>query len=595
MSKVMAQVCFPNQGPGFSSFPPNHYSGPQFQNQSYLGPSQAYQPQQYYFPQGNVQLSQPPLFGRGFNCQPRFMNRSFQTSFGRAQMQPPSFGMMALPFLGQGLSSLVNYFENKPRPRGQSFREFSSYRGRSSSSDRSSRIYDDDFYSPKKDDGGPSAVPDSNSAGGNFNTSLPEVEEKQEKKEKPQTTQNWSQQTPDKRVATDEEKGLDLSDQEARPIPREELETPSPGATPPRPTQDLVEDVIIQADELPDMVQGPLTRDGCLDLIREQTKENGPLQGAYRIMATFYQDCHSITNILNSKTPLPDLKVSIKENMDKDKMRELHQKDLENYFEQHPYLKDRNLDQNPGQCRDLKKSPPVFSFGAKARYKGGPDGDINLFRNQSKSPICEFSNIACNSHPVTALDCSGFVHAALRASGLKVQRGPEPADYNTWGFNDVVINGDSCLEELSFSAEHTLASGDIISQSGHHMFMVSGVGEDPLGVKKALKNRDCSSISKSDFDFTFIQSGASRSIGVAHLSSDYPEVSTTIFNNLWAMAQEACNKAQSGEGRLRARTTNEEYSMVVVRHVGDSDPECVQESKPKLEGEECVEDCLDES
>lgn len=601
-SQVMAQQCFPHQGPGFVNSSPG-YMGGHFQNQALLAPAQAYQPQQYYFPQGNVHLSQPPILGGGMRCQPSFMNRPFQTSFGRAPMQPPNFMMNALPYLGQGLTGLADYFADRPRPSGKSYEQFLAESGRSSSSSsRDSRIDNDSFYSdlPDSNSAGASgrlsaADPDSMQSSDETKTEIGEKEKEKEKKEPEDKTEAKPQpeQTEDSdRAASDDDQGIDLSDPENDRIPLEEIEVPRPETIPPQSTEDTLEDIVDQTEKLPEQTQGLLSRVDCLDLIRDQSRNNSPLQGAFRVMATLYQDCESLTRILDHQTPLPELNVSIQEDMNKIKKRMLQRKDREHYFNEHPYLKDRDFDKSSSQCRDLRESPPIFSYGAKARFKGGAGGNIDLFRNQAEQRICKYSNVECNSAPVTALDCSGFIHAALKASGLKIQKGSEHPHYSTIAFNDIAMKEDSCFEELSFSAEQTLAPGDIISQSQHHMFMISGVGDDPLGVKKALKNGDCSRINRDDFDFTFIQSGASRSMGVAHLSSDYPEVSTTIFNNLMVMAQETCERAQSGEGRLRARTRSARSSMVVMRHAGQSDPECIEPSKPTLEGEECVEDCL---
>lgn len=601
-NEVTAQMCFPQQGPGFVA-PAPAYSGGHFQNQSLLAPAQAFQPQEYYFPQGNVQLSQPPLFGGGMQCQPGFMNRPFQTSFGQGQMQPPSFMQMALPHLGKGLSGLADYFEDRPRPRGQSYDEFISERD-GSSQDGSSPIDNESFYSPGNSDA-PSAIPDSNSAGASGQLNPPQRDTAQEPVEEEEPSAQDSEPEPEEedtpaqetqqRSASEDDAGIDLSDEGSSTIPIEEVEIPYPDTIPEQPVEDRLEDAVTQVADLPAQAQAPLTKEGCMDLIREQGVGNSPLQGAFRVMATFYQDCESLTKILNKDTPLPSLNVSIEEDMNKIKTRRLEPQNRENYFAEHPYLKGRDFEQVSEQCRDLRDAPPIFSYGAKPRYKGGAGGDIDLFRNQADAGICKYSNVDCDSPPVTALDCSGFIHSALKASGLKIEKGQEHPNYSTIALNDIAMKENTCLDELSFSAEQTLAPGDIISQSNHHTFMISGVGEDPLGVKKGIEAQDCSSISRSDFDFTFIQSGASRSIGVAHLSSDYPEVSTTIFNNLMAMAHETCERALAGEGRLRATTRNGRSSMVVMRHVGESDPECVEESKPELEGEECVEDCLNES
>lgn len=613
-----AQYCLPQQQAGFISSP---YSGGQFQHQALLAHPAAYNPQAYYFPQGNVHLSQPPFFGNGMRCMPTFMPPAgFQTSFGNQQMPQmnPMYGM--LPALGDGIGKLVTGFLGRSPDSGQSYDDFLSKRGETRE-ERSRRGRDfSSFTSPK----GPTVIPDSNSAGAGAISGAIESADTSSERSPGQSEENAEEREttpvdrgetvavtddPEEEVVEEAPRAIVVDEDEVGPplivdtieeISREEFRTDEeiPVAVPvARPVEEALEDTVDQLEEAQEaVVQLPpnLPKD-CRALIKEQIQGNGPLEGAYRVMATFYQNCDVISEVMDENTVIPNLSISSEETEKKVKIRALKAEDKEAYIQNHPYLKMVKDAGKPGpNCIDILDKPPIFSYGAKPRYTENRR-NINLFRDQTIRPICNYAHIDCDkSIPVTAIDCSGFIHAALRTAGLKVQKNAEALDYGTAGFVESMKSADSCLKAPAFNANDTIKGGDIITLSDHHMIMITSVNEDPLGIKKGIKAGDCQSIKRSDFQFTFMHSSAHRDMGVTHVSSQFPQASPTLLNNVLLLARETCKRHLEKSQGMKAmvKYNNPNRTLAVMRHVGDADPECKVNEPIKLEGEECVEDCL---
>lgn len=616
---VMAQYCRPMQSFGFASSP---YTGGHHQHQALLAHPAAYNPQGYYFPQGNVHLSQPPMFGAGMNCMPMMMPPGgFQTSFGAGAIPPmnPLYGM--LPALGEGLGKLATGLLNRKPSSGQSYSEFLSQR-RGDSRSSSGRDYSS-YTSPNRS-GGPQVIPDSNSAGGSLGTATttPPVEvpvatpvadpvedpvetPPQPAAEEPEEQIVEAPEQPQEPVVPRVEEEMEIEDEDVGPplvvtspseIPREEFEV-QPQVPSVRPEEDQIIDAIGDLEESQEVILAPLPIENkdCRTLIKEQIRGNLPLEGAYRIMATFYQNCDVIEEVLDSEEKLPPMGITTRQNENKVQIRSLTAETKDRYINEHPYLKIVKEAGRPAAgCQDVLARPPIFSFGAKAQYSSRRDR-VNLFRDQSQRPICHYANIDCeNSLPVTALDCSGFVHAALRASGLRIQKTNEALDYSTSGMIESMKSPDSCLEAPAFNANETIKGGDIISLSEHHMIMITSTAPDPLGVQKGIRAGNCNSIRRSDFQFTYMHSSALRDMGLTHVSSQLPQASPTLLNNLLLLARETCNRHLEESKGMKAmvKYTNPNRTLAVMRHVGDADPACKMDRPVKLESEECVEDCL---
>lgn len=600
-SHVFAQYCTPRQNFGFT---PSPYIGGHFQHQAILAHPAAYNPQGYYFPQGNVQLSQPPMFAAGMNCMPMMLPPTgFQTSFGAGAIPPmnPLYGM--LPMLGEGLTKLATTYLDRKPGRSQTYSEFLSKR-RSDSNSRTSRDFSS-FTSPNRSNG-PEAVPFSNSAGGSLgaqsatSSSQPQratENNSQERVVAEADSANSATANEDERIEVDEEfVGPPLIVTSPTDVPREEYSV-EPQVPNIRPEEDQIIDAIGDLEESQQIIQrrAPTAQKDCRTIIKEQAQNNLPLEGAYRVMATLYQNCDVIEEILDSEDKIPPRSASLNQGNGKGHVRSLTQENKARYIENHPYLKIVQQAGAPAPgCLDILSRPPLFSFGAKAQYSSTRD-KVNLFRDQSQRPICHYANINCeNSLPVTAIDCSGFIHAALRASGLRVQKNNEALDYSTSGMIESMKADDSCLKAPAFNANETLKAGDIISLSEHHMIMVTSTAPDPLGVQKGIKAGDCSKIKRSDFQFTYMHSSALRDMGLTHVSTQLPQASPTLLNNLLLLARETCHRHLNDAKGMQAmvKYTSPNRTLAVMRHVGDADPACKMDRPVKLENEECVEDCL---
>lgn len=382
-------------------------------------------------------------------------------------------------------------------------------------------------------------------------------------------------------------------------------ESPTISNTPPvlePPTlNDTVLDVNIALAELPSLGQSPL--DPCAVLRNTSPQRNHPIvNGALRTMATFYQSCEVLDIVLDARTPIPPVNVDVFEQENKINRRRLTEENRAQYIAHHPYLSRLQALQTEGsypgpQCRNILDQPPIFSLGAKPEIRHSQNQiDINLFSNQTEK--CQTSNIECDSVPVSAIDCSGFVQAALFASGLKVTKDQRNRrDLGTSGFLAAAHDPQTCIEPARFensdSGINSIQPGDMIVGHDHHMYIIQSVGADPLGINRALENGQCQSITIDQFDFKLIQSGAGRSLGVAQMDTSFPAQSQILLNRLLFEAQKTCQEAQQNRAISPALVqTSRRTEFMVIRHKGSDDPECIIAPESiNIEGEECIENC----
>jgi len=372
------------------------------------------------------------------------------------------------------------------------------------------------------------------------------------------------------------------------------LETPTLNET--------IIDVNTTLAELPNLGQSPI--DPCSVLRNTDPQKHHPIvNGALRTMATFYQSCAVLDIVLDATTPIPPISVDVFEQENKINKRRLTTENKEQYIAHHPYLSKLQALQKenkyPGpQCRNILDQPPIFSLGAKPEIRHNQNQiEINLFSNQTQK--CQTSNIECDSAPVSAIDCSGFVQASLFASGLKVTKDQrDRRDLGTSGFLAAAHDPKTCIKPAHFDktesgAISSIQPGDMIVGHDHHMYIIQSVGTDPLGINRALTKGRCQDITIDQFDFQLIQSGAGRSLGVAQMDAKFPAQSQILLNRLLFEAQKTCKEAQQKKSISPAVVqTSRRTEFMVIRHKGLDDPECkIAPDKIKIEGETCIENC----
>jgi hypothetical protein len=342
-------------------------------------------------------------------------------------------------------------------------------------------------------------------------------------------------------------------------------------------------------DDLPNIGLPPLIE--CDPRVVEGAPVVPPLvQGAYDIMNTFYQSCDASDIIIDGSTvvnmAILDEVISTRD----ETRRSLSLENRSRYIEHHPIL--RQIQPGP-QCQNILETPAMFSFGAKPLINRSQSGvQIDLFQNQAER--CPSSHIECDSLPVVAMDCSGFIQAAMVASGHRVY--PDQRDHQergTSGFLSAALNPESCLRPAEFERHQTLAPGDLVTVHAHHMYMITDVGPDPLGIQRALDSGDCDNLSMRDFDFNFIQSGAAGSIGVARMAANSPHHSDIIKARLYYQAQKTCFEIQNDQPLSPPiEQTSRRTEFMVIRHQGQQRPECLSDpQRVRVQGQECLEDC----
>lgn len=304
--------------------------------------------------------------------------------------------------------------------------------------------------------------------------------------------------------------------------------------------------------------------------------------GARRVLATMYQSCQALDPIIDGTKKVENSIVK-----DASGRRGLSSAKIETYLEQNMFSRGR-VKPPPAGCFDLAKKPPVYGYGAKGKVNKAK-GTIDLSFNQADQ--CQTSGISCQSSPLQAVDCSGFVAAALATQGLRMTVGQDthPAWFGTSHFASASKKRNSCFADVAISDNLSIMPGDIISYSDNHVIMIDEVGPDPLGIKKfSAPGKNCNDIHYKDFDFTYLHSGSIGNYGPARVSSKYHErVPGTIFKTLRVKAIEACRKIQDGTPAVSVT----QGKFGVIRHRGAAVDGCVGPAKP-LEGEQCVASCF---
>ena len=134
-----------------------------------------------------------------------------------------------------------------------------------------------------------------------------------------------------------------------------------------------------------------------------------------------------------------------------------------------------------------------------------------------------------------------------------------------------------------------LKPGDIFASRGH-IFIINRVGDDPLGVQKALSQGDsCNSITHKNFDFTLFQSSPTNgAIGLSHMDGSYYLSKSELMKiGFEKFARLHCNNLKSG---ISQTPSIQEASL--IRH--KMTPDCIEDKVIKLDYESCLERCSSE-
>jgi len=326
---------------------------------------------------------------------------------------------------------------------------------------------------------------------------------------------------------------------------------------------------------------------------------NPAAKGARLLLASMFQSCKALDNVIGPETKNLQGVTSAKKfrkpnsrsyqyGVSGGRLRKITNN--EDYVNSHIVLKElaKDPDYPAKGCKSVLDQPPVYGYGSRTGVS--KSGEVRLFKKGS--------GVARSSKPASGIDCSAFISTALGSQGLKVTTSSGPFVSNTTrSFSALTRQKNSCLKPATFEANDTIRPGDMLNVAGSHIVMIDGVGIDPLGINKRAKTNSCHDISVNDFDFTFIHSGALKnSYGPSRVHiSTYAKKPGTMFSNLRQIALKAClNKVKGKKDVVSTAnmSTNSRFSL--IRHQSDN-PSCRSDKRVKLEGEDCVKQCLGES
>lgn len=322
-----------------------------------------------------------------------------------------------------------------------------------------------------------------------------------------------------------------------------------------------------------------------LDYVEEKEPVNPAALGAKKVLSTFFQTCDALDAVIQESTPplrgVTRIKTGRKDIPYKRKIYS-----NKKYVKSHILLS--QLDQDPSypgeMCLDMTKRPPLYGYGSR-KYPNNK-GEINLFTKGAGGT---------RGGAASQIDCSSFVSVALATQGLKVNsRTSKFQSLTTRNFKEELSKSGSCLKHATFKGDDTIHPGDMINVAGKHIVMIDEIGEDPLAIEKFAKKKKCNSISLSDFDFTYIHSGAIKN----NYGPSRVHVTThnggTMFNNLRIAAIKQCKRIVANKtGEVSSDRLPPNRKFDIIRHNSDS-PKCITDKKVKLRNEECVEQCMDE-
>lgn len=309
----------------------------------------------------------------------------------------------------------------------------------------------------------------------------------------------------------------------------------------------------------------------------EQLQKKFPQQelyGTFKTVATAYQNCEAINlkPISSSKESLEGIKVTGRHSSGGGNVRVISS--LSSVQRTHPYLSQRQPDSS---CFSTYNNPLIYDYGGKPYSSAAANSELNFFKNHGTGSAALGS------------DCSGFIFTALATAGLKLNpkvnlKARDVLSYNAARFKNPSSGGTTCFRKINVAKTEDLAAGDIVASSGH-IFIVTKVGVDPLGIQKAKSASECSKITSSQFDFELAQSSpTNNAIGINVMTGRYYlPTSSTMKKGMEKYAKSLC------ESRFKSISEPNITEVSVVRHKKTSD--CMSSFKVALTGEKCVESC----
>jgi len=301
------------------------------------------------------------------------------------------------------------------------------------------------------------------------------------------------------------------------------------------------------------------------------------LYGAYKTISVGYQSCNAValTPLSASIAAVSGITVTGTHPSGTGLTREVT--DSAAVFRTNPFYAGRNSP--PGGCFTASTIPLIYDYGGKPYASTAAGGEMDLFKNSGTGT------------DALGIDCSGFITTSVLAGGLRLKQNVSSKAAQTSGVNAAMFsnpagNGLSCFARVPSTKTQSLISGDIIANSGH-VIMVDRTSADPFGVASAKTTGDCDHVSSSNFDFTIIQSSASKGgIGMnRYRAADFLAGYTAMRTGLEAYAKSFC--------RVRLGVDSEETlanpsEAVVVRHTGAAG--CMDAALP-LTGQNCLQAC----
>jgi len=313
-----------------------------------------------------------------------------------------------------------------------------------------------------------------------------------------------------------------------------------------------------------------------------------PLEGALRVLASKYQTCKILDNIGGTPQFLarsPDV--------------------LTNWMSFRPplYPSDKKNCSDSTKLRK-KMACPVLRHDYCEEVKTGP---LDYSQGWRQAQIKNNTMMVQEA----ASDCSSFISSAMMASGLKMTVNSTKQDYSatTASINEDYHSKKSCFERRKVSDIRNLISpGDILNDSGGgHVVMIDYVGhDDPLGVEviydklalgKLTKYQalaQCEQIELANMKIGIIHSsGSSSGNGIMRERANVIE-SGVVTKILVGHARGACAHFVSNypaQGYYDSADGLCE-TCTILKHKGKKEPACVLDQRPKIQGEECIEDCI---
>lgn len=357
-------------------------------------------------------------------------------------------------------------------------------------------------------------------------------------------------------------------------------------------------------DDLNDILRGPVKDAKCLDINKDLNAPSdnsiyphgNPLNGALAIHASKYQSCRILDNINGSVSHLG-----------------LQPEVVDQWRRMTPSL----YPEKSAQCKDIKD----FKVIRAERVDGNPfsitDCSVVVYCQDRRHPPTKNNTINVLE---ASSDCSSFVSSSFRAVGLKMfpSYDDRQGHYSTTSqIKSNFQSKDTCFESPNATLRNLVNSGDIINSGNGHVVMIDKVGKDPFRIEEILDQvksgeltteealKACSRLDMGRFDLSIIHS-TSRRMSETGGDGILRETSKTISsgtakNALRMYARTACKhfisqypmsdnpfNVNSDLEFSEAFQGNSSYQ----RHKGIKDPRCVYPTKPKIQGEECVQDCL---